>query len=82
MVFYKTMTKGIIYYTDNKLKEPLFSLVQKYISASELPIVSCSLKPINFGKNIVLENRERSYPTIGDPLSLSDGRWKFSDGGV
>ena len=62
------MTKGIIYYTDNKLKEPLFSLVQKYISASELPIVSCSLKPINFGKNIVLENRERSYPTMAEQI--------------
>ncbi len=58
------MDKGIIYYTDNRLKEPIFSLVQKYIQDSNLPIVSCSLKPIKFGKNIVLENRERSYPTM------------------
>lgn len=47
-------TKGIICYTDNKLAEPIFSLVQKYISASGLPIVSVSLRPIDFGDNIVL----------------------------
>lgn len=58
------MDKAIIYYTDNRLREPIFSLVQKYIAASGLPITSCSLKPINFGKNIVLEGKERSYPTM------------------
>jgi len=47
--------KGIIYYTDNRLKEPIFSTVQNCIKASGLPIVSCSLKPIPFGKNIVLD---------------------------
>lgn len=57
-------TLGIIYYTDNRLKGSIFSLVQKYIAASGLPIVSCSLRPINFGKNIVLEGREHSYPTM------------------
>lgn len=48
-------SKGIIYYTDNRLGEPIFSTVQKQISASNLPIVSVSLKPIDFGKNIVLD---------------------------
>lgn len=60
--------KGIIYYTDNSLKEPIFSLAQKYIKDSGLPIVSCSLKPIDFGKNIVLEGRERSYPTMCEQI--------------
>lgn len=46
--------KGIIYYTDNKLREPIFSMVQKQILAAGLPIVSVSLKPIGLGKNIVL----------------------------
>lgn len=46
--------KGIIYYTDNRLGEPIFSVVQRLILASGLPIVSVSLKPIDFGKNIVL----------------------------
>jgi hypothetical protein len=48
------MTKGIIYYTDNSLKEPIFSFVQQTIKNSNLPIVSTSLKPLNFGNNIVL----------------------------
>lgn len=48
-------TKGIIYYTDNRLRETIFSLVQKNILNSGLPIVSVSLKPIDFGKNIVLK---------------------------
>ncbi len=61
-------TVGIIYYTDNELKEPIFSLVQKLISDSGLSIVSCSLKPINFGKNIVLEGRQRSYPTMTEQI--------------
>lgn len=46
--------KGIIYYTDNSLSEPIFSVVQKQILKSSLPIVSISLKPIDFGENIVL----------------------------
>jgi hypothetical protein len=62
------MDKSIIYYTDNKLREPIISLAQKYITASGLPIVSCSLRPINFGKNIVLENRLRSYPTMCEQI--------------
>jgi len=65
----KTMTDnnllGICYYTDNRIEDTLiFKLAQKFILDSGLPIVSCSLKPIDFGKNIVLEGRERSYPTM------------------
>lgn len=48
-------TKGIIYYTDNRLGEPIFSLVQAQILKAKLPIVSVSLSPINFGKNIALK---------------------------
>ena len=54
------MKKGIIYYTDNSLKDPLFTLVQDLILEARLPIVSCSLKPINFGENIVVEG-SRGY---------------------
>jgi hypothetical protein len=53
------MTKGIIYYTDNRLGEPIFSIVQKQILVSDLPIISVSLKPINFGKNFVLDQPPR-----------------------
>ena len=55
--------KGIIYYTDNRINGPIIDTVKKYISASELPITSCSLKPIDFGKNIVVDGL-RSYPTM------------------
>lgn len=47
-------TKGIIYYTDNRLREPIFSLAQRIILKANLPIVSVSLKPLDFGKNFVL----------------------------
>lgn len=53
----------MIYYTDNRLGEPLFSLCQRFIEAAGLPITSCSLKPLVFGENIVLEG-QRSYPTM------------------
>lgn len=66
------MTKGIIYYTDCRLKEPILSIVQKYITASSLPIVSCSLNnPINFGRNYVLKNRTRGYVTMVEQIIIA-----------
>lgn len=56
--------KGIIYYTDNRIGGPIISICQEQLLKAGLPIVSCSLQPIDFGKNIVLEGRERSYPTM------------------
>lgn len=50
-----TKTKGIIYYTDGKLTDPILSIVQKQIAKSKLPIVSVSLSPFIFGKNFVLD---------------------------
>lgn len=57
------MTKGIIYYTDNKLSAPILSICQEQIKKSNLPIISVSLKPINFGNNFVL-NLKPSYITM------------------
>jgi hypothetical protein len=57
------MTKGIIYYTDSKLSEPIYSIVQKQILKANLPIVSVSLFPINFGQNFVL-NEKPGYITM------------------
>jgi hypothetical protein len=57
------MTKGIIYYTDNKLSEPLFSLVKGKIAASGLHIVSASLQPMLFGDNKVIMG-EPGYITM------------------
>lgn len=57
------MTKGIVYYTDNSIPNPIRDTVKYFIKKSGLPIVSCSLQPIKFGKNIVVTGRQRSYPT-------------------
>ena len=54
--------KGIIYYTDNRLDELdrdrlLPGLVRRSLLNSDLPIVSCSLKPMEFGKNVVVNEK-------------------------
>lgn len=58
--------KTCCYYSDNRVKEPIFTVCQQVLSKVGLPIVCVSLKPIpGFGdKALVLENRERSYPTM------------------
>ena len=55
--------KTILYYTDNKLDEPIFSAVQNQLKKAGLPIVSVSLKPIQFGTNIV-RNLDPGYVTM------------------
>jgi len=57
------VTKGIIYYTDNHLDSTIANKVQEQLNKIGLPIVSASLKPINFGKNICLP-LERGYLTM------------------
>ncbi len=59
--------KGIVYYTDNRLEETIFSLVQKQLESTGLPIVSVSLKPINFGLNIVVA-QEPCVKTMYDQI--------------
>ena len=49
------MTKSIIYYTDNNIDDEILLRVQSQLVKSGLPIVSVSLRPINFGENIVLD---------------------------
>lgn len=48
------LTKGIIYYTDNQLPFKLAHKVRKQILKANLPVVSTSLKPMDFGTNIAL----------------------------
>lgn len=59
------LSKGIVYYTENRCREPIFSAVQEQIkrSVNGYQIVSVSLKPIEFGENFVL-GLERSYETM------------------
>lgn len=55
--------KGILYYTDSQLEEGLAELVRKHILNSGLPIISVSLEPLDFGKNIRFEGK-RGYLTM------------------
>lgn len=57
------ITKGIIYYTDNKLKLSIARDVQEQLKSVGLPIVSASLKPMDFGQNIHLPLK-RGYLTM------------------
>lgn len=63
-------TKGIIYYTDNRLNPKIMKVCQDNLLKINLPISSCSLQPINFGKNTVL-NMERSYLTMFKQILLA-----------
>ena len=51
------LSKGIIYYTDNQLNMKLARMVRKQISNAGLPIVSSSLKKMDFGKNFVIKEK-------------------------
>jgi len=55
--------KGIIYYTDNLIEDPIKSLARKYIEESGLPVTSSSLLPIDFGDNETVQGK-RGYPTM------------------
>lgn len=46
--------KGIIYYTDNRLDEQIAQMCRQQLLKVNIPIVSVSLQPIAFGKNIHL----------------------------
>ena len=52
-----TLTKGLVYYTDNRLDQHLAESVQMQIerSCNGLPIVSVSLKSVEFGESITLQ---------------------------
>lgn len=58
-------TKGCIYYTDNRPRWFILEKCQEEIKKSwKGKLISVSLRPIDFGENIVLEGRKRSYPTM------------------
>jgi glycosyltransferase involved in cell wall biosynthesis len=77
---YWAAKKSIIYYTDNQLDEQIAVKCREQLLKSGLPIVSASLKPLDFGKNIVIE-AERGYLTmfrqILAALEASDSDYVF-----
>jgi hypothetical protein len=61
------VSKGIIYYTDNRLEPGIMDACQKKLEETGLPIVSASLEPIPFGDNIHLP-LERGYLTMAKQI--------------
>lgn len=57
------MTRGILYYTDNRINMKMAKMCRDTIAAANLPITSATLKPTDFGNNIHLP-LERSYKTM------------------
>jgi glycosyltransferase involved in cell wall biosynthesis len=55
----KAMSKGLVYYTDNRAKPEIRDLVTTHLThvAKGKEIISVSLAPISFGKNIVLDRQ-------------------------
>jgi len=53
----KTMTKGIVYFTNNKCDKVIMDAVIKRLNkiCADMEIISVSHKPMNFGKNVVMD---------------------------
>lgn len=61
----KELSKGIVYYTDNRLDEKIMIAAQRQLekAAGGWEIVSVSLRPLEFGRNLVLD-LQRSFLTM------------------
>jgi hypothetical protein len=57
---------SIVYYTANVLREPFFTnaLNQLKEAAGDIPVISVSQKPMDFGKNICIGDIGKSYLNI------------------
>jgi hypothetical protein len=74
------MGKSLIYYTNNLIDEDIFRAVQKRLLDVGLPIVSVSLKPIDFGENYVMEGKSGPYMLVRQikkALEESKGTYVF-----
>jgi hypothetical protein len=63
---HKVVTRSIIYYTDNNLDEMIMKKCQEQlmkVASPNLPIVSVSIKPIEFGQNFTID-AQRGYLTV------------------
>jgi hypothetical protein len=76
------MLKSAIFYTSNKINNPIRGAVRRFIQEAGIHVTSVSLKTIPFGdKRIVLEGRQPSYPTylyqIVTALENAPGKYVF-----
>lgn len=60
----------IVYYTDDKIEASLANAVRQHLRkvAGPIPIISVSQKPLNFGKNICVGYKEKSYDSMYDQM--------------
>lgn len=58
------MKKEIIYYSDSRVDKTIDKAVKSQLKLSGLPIISCTLKPADFGKNICLKNNVPGYSSM------------------
>ena len=63
------MKKEIIYYTDNTLNDSLNTIVREQLLKSGTPIISVSLFPIDFGRNIVVEGKRGYFSMFNQILT-------------
>jgi len=58
-LYNRGITKGIVYYTDHRCEERLLWIVREQIerSCNGMPIVSVSQSPLDFGKNVVINEK-------------------------
>lgn len=63
------MTKGAIYYSDNRLDPNMLKVCQKQLrGAFGGEIVSVTLAPMDFGDKRIVLDRVRSYPTMVEQI--------------
>lgn len=79
---YDQNLKSALYYTDNRLGNPIKDTVRKYLTDAGIHVTCVSLSHTGFGdKQIVLEGRQRSYPTylyqIKTALENAPGKYVF-----
>lgn len=53
-----------LYYTDNHLLPEISNLCQEQLNTCKIPIISVSLKPIDFGKRNIVLSLQRGYLTM------------------
>lgn len=60
--------KSIVYYTDSRLEKELDVAVRRQILKANVPIISVSQVPLDFGMNICVGRKPRSYISLYEQL--------------
>ena len=64
----------LIYYTDGCVEDSIAKLAQAYILKANLPIISVSQKPMDFGENYCIGEIGRSYENIQSQILVGLGK--------